>query len=647
MANKAVLCGINQYQTQTDLRGCLNDVDNLSSLLTQSFAFDPANIHSLRDEQVTKRAIEKEYNWLIRNVHSGDQLVFHFSGHGSYVPDDQGDESDGADEILCLYNMDFYNPETYIRDDEWQAMIERVPDGVHLTFIFDSCHSGTGTRSITVNVDGNQQTLLLDTETATQRGLYTPLTVSRSGSESDTLDSAEYQQLVQEQSVILPRFLPPPPEFDNKIRSFARSGTLRTTVLPLEKHLLLAGCRDDQTSADAYIDNNFNGAFTYYLCQTLRENPNLGSQQTIQQVTQQLTNNHFFQEPQHEGQPRIGSLFGQSSSNTVISDNDMLDSIPDPRNVPNLTPENQKLLIEAYIKLLDTLGGTGGLVTEDKEITLRRTANRYLVYVHGIGTHPKGYSEDWWNALKPFVPAIFGDGSLNDTRREVFWSDLVNQKSRSLGDIAQEEQLRREIELILEERRKQMIAEQTGGGQAARQAIQAPTARGEGLSWDDFLVYMVNPTMRQNILKRFTEVVQPLLASGAEIDIISHSWGTVVSYEGLRELEQLSLSGRVNAFFTVGSALSLGPVRIALRSENKNGRRPTMVNQWINLDAKGDLVGGLLGDQFEVNQEYLKLEPTGCPGFLGIYNLVCAHSSYFDRRNLTVNDDIFARYING
>ncbi len=82
------------------------------------------------------------------------------------------------------------------------------------------------------------------------------------------------------------------------------------------------------------------------------------------------------------------------------------------------------------------------------------------------------------------------------------------------------------------------------------------------------------------------------------IDIISHSWGTVVAYEGLRELEQQPTSrrGKVKNFFTVGSALSLPPVRNSLRDENKNGDRPIFVNNWFNLDAKGDLVGGMLGD---------------------------------------------------
>jgi metacaspase-1 len=35
--------------------------------------------------------------------------------------------------------------------------------------------------------------------------------------------------------------------------------------------VLFAGCRDNQTSADALISGTYNGAFTYYFCKHLRD----------------------------------------------------------------------------------------------------------------------------------------------------------------------------------------------------------------------------------------------------------------------------------------------------------------------------------------------------------------------------------------
>ena len=161
---------------------------------------------------------------------------------------------------------------------------------------------------------------------------------------------------------------------------------------------------------------------------------------------------------------------------------------------------------------------------------------------------------------------------------------------------------------------------------------------------------MVNKEIRQQIIDRFTRVVRPLLAAGAELNIIAHSWGSVVAYEGLRELEaEEELTGHVANFFTVGSALSLPPVRGSLRTANRDGRRPHLVNRWINVDAQGDLVGGALADRFAVDVEKLEIEPAGCErnlGGLGWYNFGCAHGSYFRSENRLVNQQIFAQYIN-
>src|SRR4051794_18476005 len=51
-------------------------------------------------------------------------------------------------------------------------------------------------------------------------------------------------------------------------------------------------------------------------------------------------------------------------------------------------------------------------------------AGRHLVYVHGICKHPAGFSDEWWDALHPFTDA-FVNGTRDETRLEVLWSDLV------------------------------------------------------------------------------------------------------------------------------------------------------------------------------------------------------------------------------
>jgi hypothetical protein len=77
-----------------------------------------------------------------------------------------------------------------------------------------------------------------------------------------------------------------------------------------------------------------------------------------------------------------------------------------------------------------------------------------------------------------------------------------------------------------------------------------------------------------------------------------------------------------------------------------DGARPRVVQTWVNLNARFDIVGGhLRGNPFQVDDEYLELPPVGCSMIFP--NPVCAHSSYFNMANAAVNQDIFARYVQG
>ena len=51
----------------------------------------------------------------------------------------------------------------------------------------------------------------------------------------------------------------------------ARQANRGLVVVKKLNHVLLAACRDDQTAADATIDDTPNGAFSFHLCKTLRD----------------------------------------------------------------------------------------------------------------------------------------------------------------------------------------------------------------------------------------------------------------------------------------------------------------------------------------------------------------------------------------
>ena len=147
MSRKALLVGINDYKGISDLRGCVNDVTNMRSILKTYLGFQNADIRLLTDSRATKANIITRLNWLVRGAKAGDYLIFHFSGHGSQVRDRDGDElSDRMDELLCPYDMNWEG--NYITDDDLRAIFKKLPQGVLLEVFLDSCHSGTGLRAM-------------------------------------------------------------------------------------------------------------------------------------------------------------------------------------------------------------------------------------------------------------------------------------------------------------------------------------------------------------------------------------------------------------------------------------------------------------------------------------------------------------------
>jgi hypothetical protein len=154
---RALLVGVNKYPNLPDhsqLRGCVNDVRVMKALLEDSFQFPPENINVLTDEQATEQGIRAAMERLLADCTGDDLVVFHYSGHGSQVAA-KGEKPRGYDESIMPYDSGRMNPsfprqveprdirDTEIRD--WLARLARKTP--HVTLIFDSCHSGSITRS--------------------------------------------------------------------------------------------------------------------------------------------------------------------------------------------------------------------------------------------------------------------------------------------------------------------------------------------------------------------------------------------------------------------------------------------------------------------------------------------------------------------
>lgn len=83
---KALLIGINYFGQKGQLRGCINDVKNMSAYLNSNFGYAREDMVILTDDQQnpmsqpTKQNILRAMHWLVKDAKPNDSLFFHYSG---------------------------------------------------------------------------------------------------------------------------------------------------------------------------------------------------------------------------------------------------------------------------------------------------------------------------------------------------------------------------------------------------------------------------------------------------------------------------------------------------------------------------------------------------------------------------------------
>lgn len=263
MARKALLAGINNYKSINGLNGCLNDISNIRDVLKTYFKFENTDIRMLADSRATSAAILDRFANMVVSSRTGDRLIFHFSGHGSHIRDRHGDElKDSEDELICPYDMDWDG--NYILDDDLAKIIKQLPAGVELEVLLDCCHSGTGTRN----------SLIMEEHPRKYRYAPPPMDIA---ARSDGEDLKK-----------------------NKLFDCIKTENNDRLIVAMN-HVLWAGCKDSQTSADAYIKGSYNGAFTYYFCKHIRDaNGKITRPELLKRIRQSLKYDQFDQVVQME-----------------------------------------------------------------------------------------------------------------------------------------------------------------------------------------------------------------------------------------------------------------------------------------------------------------------------------------------------------
>lgn len=241
----SLLIGINYEGTSSRLSNCILDVEHvLHYLLKDQYNIKPENIILMTDHArgtklcPTLRNIKNQLTNFVSLVNQSKFGYFHYSGHGSSVKDQSGDELDHMDEALVP--IDYNRSGFLIDDDIYSLLVKPLDKDAKLVVTTDCCHSGT----------------ILDL----------PYTWKMDGT------YVINHKLSQE-------------ELDN-----------------LAQVILISGCKDTQTSADGgpiTVDNEGSGALTGAFLQVLKNhNYHITYRQLMTELTDLLKKNHFSQRPE-------------------------------------------------------------------------------------------------------------------------------------------------------------------------------------------------------------------------------------------------------------------------------------------------------------------------------------------------------------
>ncbi len=281
---RALLVGINNYKYSdkiSPLAGSLNDVEDMRQVLIGKFEFPPENILVLKDSQATHAAIMSAIQThLIDKTQPGDIVVFDYSGHGSQMKDVTGKKSSGLDETIVPY--DSRDPEGKVFDisgAELHASLVKLSSRTkNLTFILDSCHSGTLVRGARVRFTPADTREVSPAVVSATRGLSTS---------TSTED-------------VSPRFVS------------------------------LSAATSRENAFEHYADGQDHGSLTYFLTRQLRTAPAGATYRDVMDsVIGNVTANYPAQHPSLEGAEADQHIFGDATSlagNYVVASPSLLDA---------------------------------------------------------------------------------------------------------------------------------------------------------------------------------------------------------------------------------------------------------------------------------------------------------------------------------
>lgn len=270
---KALLIGINYFGSQHQLQGCINDVQNVAAwLVSRGYSSSARDMVFLTDERhgpyyPSGHNILAAMDWLVSDP--GCALFLHYSGHGGQVPDPDGIRRDGYNDTIVPVDYETHG----MLDSSLlhRHLVSRLPQNSSLFVLFDCCHSGSAIELPYVyrtDEDGNIN-LMDNLEAGAQ--LYSEaahllegdFSFNQLGEAAQLLGGAKdffrgLKHQFDDMGGDTTNGLAPVNDF---AADWSREG---------KSVFMFSGCKDSQTSADAFIAGKHVGAMSWAFLETMR-----------------------------------------------------------------------------------------------------------------------------------------------------------------------------------------------------------------------------------------------------------------------------------------------------------------------------------------------------------------------------------------
>lgn len=231
----------------------MNDAEQMKAFFEATFK---AQGVLLTEAAATKQNVVTALDGLVAQSTADpdiSRVLISYSSHGTHIPDLDGDEVNGDDEALVCYDTKVDSNgivrSSLIVDDEIYSILRQIPRNIVVDVWLDTCFSGDGLRIM----------------------------------------GGEYKQARYFQN----------PGRRPVIGGGVLGSSFREYNAELPNVVLLSGCSEEETSADAYIGGKYYGAMTYSFLEQTK--PGLCRNQTKRAMQKWLTWNGYEQHPQLEG----------------------------------------------------------------------------------------------------------------------------------------------------------------------------------------------------------------------------------------------------------------------------------------------------------------------------------------------------------